>query len=57
MTSAQQKKELSLSTINHFEMTLQMLNESMGMCFPTILNMTHDNSQFGANDGPEQKDL
>lgn len=30
---------MSQSTINHFEITLKMLNESMGMCLPTKLVM------------------
>lgn len=30
---------MSKSTINHFEITLKMLNESMGMCLPTSLIM------------------
>lgn len=28
---------MSKSTIDHFEITLKMLNESMGMCLPTNL--------------------
>lgn len=33
----QMKDRMSRSTINHFEISLKMLNESMGMCLPTSL--------------------
>ncbi|MCJ1458874.1 hypothetical protein MMC28_009248 [Mycoblastus sanguinarius] len=38
LKSASMKTELSQSTIEHFEITLKMLNESMGMCLPTSLS-------------------
>ena len=33
------RNEQSQATIHHFEITLKMLNESMGMCLPTTLNL------------------
>ena len=35
----QKRNELSQSAIDHFEITLKMLNESMGMCLPTSLSV------------------
>ncbi len=39
MRAALKKDYLSEATINHFEVTLKMLNESLGMCLPTKLVM------------------
>jgi len=39
---------MSQSTINHFEITLKMLNESMGMCLPTSLIMVDGLPEDGA---------
>ena len=35
---------LTQATVQHFEMTLKMLNESMGMCLPTTLTLKRKSS-------------
>ena len=35
---------LSQATVQHFEITLKMLNETMGMCLPTTLTLKRESS-------------
>ena len=42
MKSDDQRTILSRDSIRHFEMTLTMFNESMGMCLPTTLTLKRE---------------
>lgn len=41
---------LSHATVQHFEITLKMLNETMGMCLPTTLTLKHKPSALDPSD-------
>ena len=45
------------ATIQHFEVTLKMLNESMGMCLPTTLTIKRGSPGGDPSHGPDTGQL
>ena len=43
----------SQAAIQHFETTLKMLNESMGMCLPTTLTINRQSPAIDGSNGPK----